>query len=921
MSSILSGISFNHEGQLLTETKTYKLWESAGQKLVEAQLTADQITQLFANIEQSSNAAGNNRTGLGKTVDATSAVNNAWKDLKAKISNSGPVKGFDQKVSDALSKIGMGASDPEFNGQVTDWVQKYRDFANKYPMAQQAILGTLIAIAGITGAGVGGAAAIGLLRTADQLIQGKRFSSAAYSGAKAGAAAYAAGKIGDFAKDKLGGAADAADAAQTARDTTQATRQVAKGSPQLQRALARMDKARQRNYARVDATNESLNEATVALLFTKIDEGLWDTIKGKTAQVGKNLTTKVTADKLMSAWKKAGSPTDSNEIWPMLVGAGVPEELIQKVYKQLKIRTSTPKTKKEMPASDTSQPSANNEPAPSNEPIKVGDELIKPNDPRYQKIMKGRPSNIDSVIDNVKSISNSLTKAQKRQLLQLLDNSALTESNGDIHVPGYGNIPLDMLKRHVQSLSKDFNDNIQKGEFLKAAYRTEQFYNALMALAKALKQQENIKETNSTGLGGGTAGIGGGSGLGIDKSPMEKVLEKPLGEGEVVSMQARKTPLVIAGEPYDWDIYDLRTNKMVANILGGDRHDKPLYEIRINSNGMTPSTRMLPTYVLKAGPNNNPPYKAYELEAPSKDEKIRSGVDKIEKSPGPGGTTKLKPDTMDVFSHMAKQTAKGLYYGMKLILVEEGLDQYELIEKALGAKIMEIDDAMELGYTDWNEDDGSGYPIIYLGNQKNNESVLKEYDTKTIDSVVERLPKGLTVNNFTHPAFKEFLYQKYYAKVKADWDKLYPFFAQEYKQKHGIKEYKQDPHRIVSGDSDFFDNMLRVIPKGLSSGELYTQAFKEFLYNKFANKEWADFKKNRFTYWDAYQKIGGDKKEKKFFGLFDEEEQIDELKCWPGYTRVRGVPAGAPGSCKKKTKESSIMKGIQSEEQVDENKK
>jgi hypothetical protein len=33
------------------------------------------------------------------------------------------------------------------------------------------------------------------------------------------------------------------------------------------------------------------------------------------------------------------------------------------------------------------------------------------------------------------------------------------------------------------------------------------------------------------------------------------------------------------------------------------------------------------------------------------------------------------------------------------------------------------------------------------------------------------------------------------------------------------------------------------------------------------------------------------------------EEVLDELKCWPGYTRVKGVPAGAPGSCKKKTSE------------------
>lgn len=43
------------------------------------------------------------------------------------------------------------------------------------------------------------------------------------------------------------------------------------------------------------------------------------------------------------------------------------------------------------------------------------------------------------------------------------------------------------------------------------------------------------------------------------------------------------------------------------------------------------------------------------------------------------------------------------------------------------------------------------------------------------------------------------------------------------------------------------------------------------------------------------------------------QDQLDELKCWTGYTRVKGVPAGAVGSCKKKTKESSIMKGISRE--------
>jgi pyrimidine deaminase RibD-like protein len=34
------------------------------------------------------------------------------------------------------------------------------------------------------------------------------------------------------------------------------------------------------------------------------------------------------------------------------------------------------------------------------------------------------------------------------------------------------------------------------------------------------------------------------------------------------------------------------------------------------------------------------------------------------------------------------------------------------------------------------------------------------------------------------------------------------------------------------------------------------------------------------------------------------KNKLDELKCWPGYTRVQGVPVGAPGSCKKKTNEA-----------------
>lgn len=180
-----------------------------------------------------------------------------------------------------------------------------------------------------------------------------------------------------------------------------------------------------------------------------------------------------------------------------------------------------------------------------------------------------------------------------------------------------------------------------------------------------------------------------------------------IGEGKVAPLY----PLVIAGHPFDWNVYDLRNNKMVANVLGGDRSQSKLYEIRIRSSGMTPTTRMKPTYVLTAGAHDKPPYKAYELVEPE------GGFGKIEKSPGPGGTTKLRPDQDDVLRHFFKTLGGGRYYGYDLNLVEKGLNQWDLIEKALGAKIMDVDTANELGYTDWDPNDSSG--IIYLGNQKN----------------------------------------------------------------------------------------------------------------------------------------------------------------------------------------------------------
>ncbi len=189
-----------YEGLDRTASNTMLLWESAGIKLREAALTADQIQQVFAAVEKGATDAGSNRTMLGKGKDAAAAVNTAWEDLKTKVQNSGPIKAVDQKFDDVVAKIEAGLGGPD--NKVNQVIQQYRKFAKERPIAQSLIYAALIAAAGISGAGLGGAAVLGLLKMTDKLLQGEKFSSAAYSGAKTGALAYGASKLGDLIKGK-----------------------------------------------------------------------------------------------------------------------------------------------------------------------------------------------------------------------------------------------------------------------------------------------------------------------------------------------------------------------------------------------------------------------------------------------------------------------------------------------------------------------------------------------------------------------------------------------------------------------------------------------------------------------------------------------------------------------------------------------
>ena len=75
-----------------------------------------------------------------------------------------------------------------------------------------------------------------------------------------------------------------------------------------------------------------------------------DVAKGAIKGAAKQVTTKVTAEKINSAWKKAGSPTDSDEIYDIIKGLGVGDDVIKGTYDSMQIK---PPAGTEEPANDT----------------------------------------------------------------------------------------------------------------------------------------------------------------------------------------------------------------------------------------------------------------------------------------------------------------------------------------------------------------------------------------------------------------------------------------------------------------------------------------------------------------------------------------------------------------------------------------
>jgi len=217
---------WNEPAFTLFEQKTVHPWITSIERyVVEAQLSQDQINNLFTSVEQGATASGSNRTAIGKgadvaklPVEAVKWINNKVNELGKAAKETGPVKNIDAKFAELKTKIG------DKDNNVVKAVKAVSDWAKANPGKASIAVAILTAAAAIAGGPLGGAVAGFLTRATKDLLQGEDLSTAVGKSAKTAAIGALVGMATELVSTAEieaiadGGAQEIADQVETIRD-------------------------------------------------------------------------------------------------------------------------------------------------------------------------------------------------------------------------------------------------------------------------------------------------------------------------------------------------------------------------------------------------------------------------------------------------------------------------------------------------------------------------------------------------------------------------------------------------------------------------------------------------------------------------------------------------------------------------------
>jgi hypothetical protein len=167
-------------------------------KLIEADLSSDQIGKIFTSAEEISRDKGL-RTGFGKAVgfpkDTMIKINKVLTNFGEKLQNSGPVKNADQKFEELKASLRSKLEKNPKGKSALGFIDALGSAAKSHPKWQGAIIGVLTALSALALGPAAIPVVAAVLRGAAEIVKGEKLSTAVGKGLYAGALGYLGAQI------------------------------------------------------------------------------------------------------------------------------------------------------------------------------------------------------------------------------------------------------------------------------------------------------------------------------------------------------------------------------------------------------------------------------------------------------------------------------------------------------------------------------------------------------------------------------------------------------------------------------------------------------------------------------------------------------------------------------------------------------
>jgi len=210
-----SALLLNESWQNLTETQQIYIgkWETTVwplveqySRLLEAELTPDQIQAIFQNAEKVSIEQGTGLTALGKAGKVTSEVAGKMKaeieKLLSAAQNSGPVKNMDAQFDKLRMQLANSLKGNPAGRKILQGIDNWKTFADENPAKSAFVIGAMTSLLAFASGGIMSGAAIGFfLKLANNTIKGDKLSTAIGKGVKGAAIGALAGGLSQVIGD------------------------------------------------------------------------------------------------------------------------------------------------------------------------------------------------------------------------------------------------------------------------------------------------------------------------------------------------------------------------------------------------------------------------------------------------------------------------------------------------------------------------------------------------------------------------------------------------------------------------------------------------------------------------------------------------------------------------------------------------